>query len=1162
MSLNHKESAQLTKLQNQFRGLVASLRNSRFTSEMVTPIAQRYWSGLKDIFLAARVSLPVNLHEEFISWVDKQEATVLLDISNTPKSYEQLSGVGTSKPADILTELRWMSVTLRRKAQELSIFRAKVEAIERHVVSDDISSCLEIVSQIEQLFGISLWGVQLKIALTQEAEGLEAQKKLVANIQGVFERGLLGFVAYYCGIRNESRTTADSFTRNTDQRIEEHPYFSKEVRSYLRRTLLGRAPTTPNGIADTLRVSQSHHFIDQYEEFIAAIQNIASSPELDEYRPAVLSYLEKLEAIDDYRLKKLKCSLSGEPISQSGKPRNHKVFKSTLDGNTRHALRCFVKNRALNENPDIWEYIYAGWVVADSKFKVSKERRIHRRCIRYIAAMFTSTDLFDPHDALTKLSRNFSQLPVFASLKLYTDLINNRTLLESLNHNALGLNSKYYGPEDASNPSDLSTLLQGDPDRYAGNSVSEFWQHYFGTLQVNQKQGSAFHISSAVGASVRGNRDEIANSLSFLEGKSLSGVTQGFFDLVALQNSVDTFDKAGIVERIAVTCSRSRYSPLWHRVGTVTDGLTWTEFCLCQDPILRAVAIHMMWTQSQTSKSASMLRFAVSNYLKNSDIDKPSELEIAEIETAAEAVVYFLQFVCTADVLDVSRAVRGSRAVLEERAAICHLLSRIDQNNSQFHMLEAEEIQQQLTFADGQMIVDSSRIYVETPQLRQWARKNIAEEYSRYRDLARVDIENFRAFDELMAEISKNPTQGMTQFVPESEADVLLFKILARIKDEFLTNASFGLDFFLSKRIRHQSFIGSIRGPLEFADLITNRPDLQSNYKPNYTWTNKLAVASATAQSDLLTAFEVFAEKFDTALLDAKDRYFQVRSKETPDGLIFLDLNTYIVELVKTMVPLDSSFDEFLDTVEALLWVGLEPALRITRSFITDELKRKLTSAIDELRTAVRDSVGNSSEFLTFDAEVGKRSNEVQVKLDESAGWFTRTNMDFAEKAFELGDAIQMAQKFALSCLPGFEPVLEVADIQSDTKIEASSLVLLHDLILIALQNAKDHSGEKNPRIATNAVVDSEKGTLRIRVESDVKTSLRPNAQKGAEEKTKLIAEGKSAFRSRKEGGSGFFKLAAVTSQSKKSDLSFGLAESGRFFLEVQYSLIVAKQSR
>lgn len=116
---------------------------------METPIAQRYWSGLKDIFLAARVSLPVNLHEEFISWVDKQEATVLLDITNAPKSYEQLSGVGTSKPADLLVELRWMSATLRRKAQELSNFRAMVEAIERHVVSDSISASLEIVSQIE-----------------------------------------------------------------------------------------------------------------------------------------------------------------------------------------------------------------------------------------------------------------------------------------------------------------------------------------------------------------------------------------------------------------------------------------------------------------------------------------------------------------------------------------------------------------------------------------------------------------------------------------------------------------------------------------------------------------------------------------------------------------------------------------------------------------------------------------------------------------------------------------------------------------------------------------------------------------------------------------------------------------------------------------------------
>lgn len=1160
MSQKTKVNVQLARLQNQFRGLVATLRDSHFSAGRGTPAVQKYSTGLKDIFLAARLALPAIHYDEFISWVDKQEVTVLLDVANAQKSYEQLSGIGSSKSAELETELLWMSSLLQRKAQDLSYFRTMVEMIERHVMSDEVSTGLEILSQIEELYGVSLWSVQLKIALTQEVAGLEAQKKLVAEIQGVYDRGLLGFIAYYCGVRNESRTTAESFSRNTDQRIENNRYFSKEVRHYLRRVLLGEIPVSPNGIADVLRVSQSHHFIDQYEEFIVAAQTIACSPELGEYRPTILWCLEKLNAIDDFRLTKLKFALCGETIIKSGKPRPNGMLEQLLEDNPRQALRNFVATKTRNNSPDIWEYIYAGWIVADAKFKTLKEKRIHRRCIRYIAAMFTTTDLFDPHDALIKLSRNFSQLPLFASLRNYSDLINSRHLLTDVDHTALGLNSTYYGLEDASNLDELNLLLTTHPNRYVGRPPSTFWLLFHGGQHSNRTQRPVFHIAHATGASVRGGRSEVENSLGYLEPRHLSGATKGFYDLVALQNSVETFEKARTVERIATVCSQAVFSPLWHRIETVTTGFTWAEFSLCPEPILRAVALHMIWSQNQNPKTASMLRFAVSSYLKSSNSGKPSELNLSDIQTQPEAVIYFLQYVCVPNVLDVSRVVRGSREVLEERAAICRLLAEIDLEHARIHALEAEDIQQQLTFADGQLIVDSSRIYVETPQLRQWARKNLAEEYSRYRDLAEVEIDNFRPFDELMAEITKNPSLGLAQFVPESEADVLLFKILARIKDEFLMNSSFGLDFFLSKRIRHQSFIGSIRGPLEFAELITNRSDLQSRYRPNYSWANRLAVSSATARPDLLDAFEVLAEKFDSALLDAKDRYFQIRSKETPNGLIFLGLTTNIVELVKSMVPLDSSFDEFLDTVEALLWVGLEPALAVTRSFITDELKETLTGAIDELRTTVRDVVGNTNEFLSFDAEVGKRSNEVQIKLDESAGWFKRTNLDFAEKVFELDEAINMAQKFALSCLQGFEPVLEVPSVQSDTKIQAPSLVLLHDLILIALQNAKDHSGEKNPRISTSAIADSVQGILQIRVESDVRSSLKASAQKGANEKAKLIAEGKSVFRARKEGGSGFFKLAAVANQSRKGKLNFGLADSGRFFLEVQYSLVITKR--
>ena len=1150
-----QRESEFTKLQNQFRGIISTLRSSQFQSvKSDTPVAQRFQASVTDLFLAARIGLKPDQYSNFLSWVDQQKTLLLGDFLGTSKAYEYLSGVGSSKSADLKIELLWMTALLQRNVTELTRFRKMVSEMQHLVLSDDFAAAILVLDQVDQIWGVSLWSVQARIAFTNELGGLEAQKRVVANFQSIFERGLLGFVAYHCGVRNESRTTAERFASATAARVDNHPYFSREVKIYLKRVLIGETPKTPQSAASTLRVSQSHHFIDQYEELISLAQCFTQDQNLNEFKPDIVAALHSLSAVDDFRIKKLLQRFDPNNVSIVLPSRTECLLTHILTGDSRRAMRLFAARQSEQTTDDVWDFIYLGWVAADGVFKDSKEKRIRRRIVRFISAMFTNTELFDPHDALVKLSRNLGQLPIFASLWTYSNLINSDQFMADIDHSIVGLNSKNHGPEDAPDLTTLEQFLNVDQEI---SSVSKLWLAYHGGCDALNGEPIQICLARALGASARGELQE-GEAFENLEDRSqFEGTLLGFRDIAKLDNSVRTYRKSEIITTIAEACSHSTHSPVKHKITRATDGFVWRDFAECEDAVLRSVALHLKWSQCPDSPTASMLRFSLSSYLKSISVDRPSDIEFDKNITESDAVNYFLRHVCVSDTLDAVKSLRGSRQVLEERANICRVLQVRDATHKYLYEEEAADVQQQLSFADGLLIVDSSRIYVETPLFRRWAQKQVAEDHARFRDLAKVEIDNFRPFDELISEISNNSTRGHTPFIPENEADVLLYRILVRLKDEFLTNSTFGLDFFLSKRIRHQSFIGSIRGPLEFADLITNRVDQNSPYKPNYHWVNKLAVSNPSARTDLLAAFETFAEKFDTALLEAKDRFFQLRTKETPNGLIFLGLTTNIVELVKSMVPLDSSFDSFLDTVEALLWIGLEPALTLSRSFITDELKGTLTSAADELRASVRLAIGNSGEFLVFDAEIGKRSREVQNKLDESAGWFTRTNLDFAEKSFELDEAIDMAQKFALACLPGFEPVLVPSNVTADTRIRAPSLVHLHDQLLIALQNAKEHSGLKNPRITTSAVADSDEGLLQIRVESEVKASALDAARSGASEKRKLIAEGKSVFRSRKEGGSGFFKLAAVTSQSSKGSLQFGVTELGNFFLDVQYSLVM-----
>lgn len=1147
---------QSNHLKNQFRGIVSTLRSSGFQkNEASDNLIRRYWTALQKLLLCARLELQPDQYQEFIEWLTKQEATVLPDMRRAAKGYEQLSGISDSKQATLETELLWSYALLARYKKELAEFRGVADKVTQYVLKNDFTAALQCINNLEESFGASLWSVQLRIALTNEAYGLEAQKKVVEEARSIFDRGLLGYVAYFSGVRNESRTTAERFSINTTARITKHRFFTKEVKSYLRFILLGDIPTSEAGLSNLIRLSQSHHFFDHYETCVAVLQTLCMKTSVP--RQLIDQFVETFEDIGDFRISKMGFAVAPNQLEFGHRIEENPVLNAILNVDDKHALRTAARRINADATPQPWDYIYAGWITSEGILKEKKAKRIPRRCIRFVAATFIPTELFDPHDAIVKLSRNFGQLPFFQALWTYSRLVNKPNSLEPDDHRMIGLNCPGFGFEDLRHETLLRHQAVNLTIRRCAQTAANFWSAYSGTLEQNVNTSPILALAHFLGDAVRGG-DLLLDEKAELNLTTFTkGAARHFLDLSVLMKAVSSHDRRTIIDLLASACSAAEFSPLRHKISNLLGGFEWNDFQNSSDPVLRSVAIHLAWEAQFESKLRSILRFSVKQFFREQPWHLPSQLDWSKSKLPKHVIVYFLHRVCSFDVLDILKELRGSRQVLAERVGICSRLQTIDPDRRSDYADELAEVQSEISFADGQLIVDSSRIYVETLQLRQWAKANLAEDYSRYLDLAELDIEHSRPFDELLGEIRKKQRDSTASFTAESEADILLYSILLRLRDEFLTNSAFGLDFFLSKRIRDQSFVGSIRAPLELEELITNRSSEGADYKPNYRWVNRLAVASSSPREALLSAFEDFSLAFDRELLEAKSRRLQIQGKDHPNGLIFLPLTANVVELTKALTPIDRSFDGFLDAAIALMWVGLEPALSITRSFIREELKNRLIGSIDALRTRVRDALGNSREFLEFDANIGRRSNEVQVRLDECAEWFSHTNLDYAGKTFALDDAVGMAQKFALDCLPGFDPIIEEAHIDSSTRILAPSLVHLHDLILIALQNAKDHSGLKSPRTITSALVDADRGVLVVRVESEIKSTVKKAAKEGAAERKRLIADGVSRFQTRKEGGSGFFKLAAVAAQSSKGKLDFGVTDGGMFFLEMHYSLIL-----
>src|SRR5690606_21519086 len=114
-----------------------------------------------------------------------------------------------------------------------------------------------------------------------------------------------------------------------------------------------------------------------------------------------------------------------------------------------------------------------------------------------------------------------------------------------------------------------------------------------------------------------------------------------------------------------------------------------------------------------------------------------------------------------------------------------------------------------------------------------------------------------------------------------------------------------------------QSFIGLIRGPLEFAQLITTRESESGNYRRNEYWLSKFAGLDAQANDRLSEVFDRFAAKFDDLLIAAKDASFQIRSSEKPSGLLSIELNAPLFLLMRSLANIDRELSYFISAAVA-----------------------------------------------------------------------------------------------------------------------------------------------------------------------------------------------------------------------------------------------------
>lgn len=1128
--------------QHKFRGLVSTFRAKKFERNRRYDHSFVFRRGYRDLMLEARGVLHISYFSKYLQWCGFHIANQLPELKRYPTGYDELQGVSWSdSKVSLEREILWIAARINQDHVAINHFRTYAEEIESLVLSGDAATAINLLKELESLHGASFWSVQLRIALESAVGGLEGQKKYTSEVRSIYKAGLLNFIAYNTSVRNEDRVSIQKYTEDIKRRIADHGRYEDSVKTYMRHRLLNIWPSETEEIADVLRVEQSHSLIDIYETFISLVQYSLKSDSNKELKAAVALALQQVLRVDDFRVSKACLSL-GLPINSSFPIRQKNIADSLVLGNAYAAIKSALRPRELGQSKaDAWEYIYSGIALSFGSRTVKGSGL--SSVSRLIGSMLRQDKYSSAaYSRLLKLTTNFSGLPFANAIRAFISLVYRDHPAQEWQPEIISLNCPALGVEDKV------------------QLIIEFEQSPFNSLwgllsNPNGKGGDKNNLAEILFRScglLMG--EDVESALSDIE--ELRRSNPNLLPAIVIPLHLHALHKLGFrqktIELIADEVSREESRMELIPISSTIESYSVEEYNRCSSLLAPSIALHALWEITESGKTASHLRFKIGQVIRRKDVQEPARLlgikELALIPS--HQLIYFLRYVCVCNWVDQVRIVKTTSEILYQRQNTCSVLRSIDPEREEEYTDEIMEISNRQLMSDGQWIVDRTRVQVDLGSLTRWASRELSEEFYRYRDLAKVVTP--AEFDELMRDVLIE-NQIPTQFSEFDEADTVLYSLLVRIGSEFLNNSLFGLDYYLSKRIRHQSFVGLIRGPLELQNLITNKERSGASYNRNDEFLERFSDCSKETLLKLHNALERFSELFDTAIIETKNKVIQIRSKENPQGLVSLDVAPQIVPIARVVLN-DTDTTTFVKGAVDLMWALLGRSLGEVREYISGELKSRITIIFDEFRASLKSLVEGRIEYLEVDRAIGECSVAVQLALDDASSWFSRTtDADALRRTFNTVQAVDISIEAAKKCLRGFEPKISVVTNTSDVVVMPSTLVFIHDVIFVSLDNARIHSGLKDPKVHIAVDPDLSNESFVIVTRCSARASTRSESEKRLSEIRENIERGDFHSKTKTEGGSGLYKIAAVVKQSAKGHFTFGFNDDDEFEIAVAY---------
>jgi hypothetical protein len=636
----------------------------------------------------------------------------------------------------------------------------------------------------------------------------------------------------------------------------------------------------------------------------------------------------------------------------------------------------------------------------------------------------------------------------------------------------------------------------------------------------------------------------------------------------------DTANKMDLIDTLSVTTSLLTFNL---EKGDVMEGARVAAEALCNRPQLSAriqlgeviylynellsqgglVACDIYVTvcfglfhEYYSTAAESDIPIRCEQFLIRMGVDRPSAMRSRLPDVSPEVVAFFLYVMCKPEIIDSHVAYETPSEVLDERVAILQWLIELDEGRRSIYADEIAQITQKQLIRKGVQAIEKSRIQVDVEGIRNAVDKDFGELYTRFMILPK----DMTPYSDVVIRLARDHEHGGVVLVlPRNERYGALLQLVHLVRERFVSSNEHGLDVYLSVGIRHGTLSGQLRSVLEKRHL-TSQKGKSGDYDSNEYWTKSFAEDGVNLEDidRMDEALRTLSKAGDDLIAKLRDKWVQIRTEDkNHEGLFnFTVTNQEVLDLGRA-IDMSKNSGNALDVLFEFLWKKTDASLSNLRSILKSDFKAEFSNAIDTCLNEIGFAHEAPSSQRLRTALLRART-DVQSEIDDIAEWFTRNSeVDVSDYQFDF--AVDVAQEMVRRCYPQHTLRLSHTS-EAPMTLPGSTLKGVVEIFFIAFDNMLKHCGKsegevfaKMSRLQTTTSMDIELSST----VTDPVNVIEENHK--LQQRLQLVLADETTDTVRREGGSGFFKIAKIVRIDFGSTLKlwFGYNDPAEFSLKI-----------